>query len=269
MAFVKTLVIVLLFFLNTVSTFTHRHCTTSGLRTEASFVPVSLALKAAAEEDIDLTSDGGVIILGDNILPCDTLGEVKAGSRLVISYRGTLAAADWSPAEVVGCWLNHQQGLGDLGEPFIRNGVSEATLIDPNLFTESFALDTLGLVNAPKIKLKKLIMAAKRLAVTRSEFNVGDEFDQNEKYEIEWDVKPKLIQGMRKALEYMVSVGLDRAIVKCRCDYAYGAEGYRKRTGEVLIPPFASLQFDICLVEAVMGGGTSPQMKEEDTLESR
>lgn len=103
--------------------------------------------------------------------------------------------------------------------------------------------------NASKIKVKKLVMAAKRLASTRAECNFGYEFDANERYEIEWDGKPKLIPGMRKALEYMIGLNLDHVEVKCRSDYAYGAEGYRKRTGEVLIPPFTSLKFVVDLVE--------------------
>lgn len=97
--------------------------------------------------------------------------------------------------------------------------------------------------------MKKLVMAAKRLATTRADCNFGHEFDANERYEIEWDGKPKLIPGMRKSLEYMIGLNMDNVEVKCRSDYAYGAEGYRKRTGEVLIPPFASLKLVIDLVE--------------------
>uniref|UniRef100_A0A7S3L7L2 peptidylprolyl isomerase n=1 Tax=Amphora coffeiformis TaxID=265554 RepID=A0A7S3L7L2_9STRA len=91
-------------------------------------------------------------------------------------------------------------------------------------------------------------MAAKRLAGIRQNYQEGTGFDSNEGYSIEWDVKPKLIPGMKRALEYMVVTGLDHIAVKCRCDYAYGAEGYRKRTGEVLVPPYSSLSFEIDLV---------------------
>ena len=111
-------------------------------------------------------------------------------------------------------------------------------------------MDNLGMQSASKIKVKKLVMAARRLATTRADMDfAAPPFDAKERYQIEWDDKPKLIPGMRLAVAYMVSSNLPHVAVQCRCDYAYGAEGYRKRNGEELIPPFASLKFDIDLVE--------------------
>ena len=88
-------------------------------------------------------------------------------------------------------------------------------------------------------------MAAKRLATSRS--STGTVFDQRDAYTITWG-KTKLIPGMLRALEY----GWQQSswTVVCRSDYAYGAEGYRKPTGEVVVPPFATLQFEIALLSS-------------------
>ena len=204
-------------------------------------------------DGLDLTGDGGVIALGQDLPPPGD-SNMAPGDKLVISYTGTLAQSQWSSEEVVKCWLNEQQGFEDAVEKFLEHKVDETMLTDAEHFTEEFIVKNLGMENASKIKVKKLVMAAKRLATARSEFPVGEGFDSNDQYEIEWGVKPKLIPGMRHALEYMLAAGLESVSVKCRSDYAYGPEGYRKRTGEVLIPPFASLQFDITLVE-----GPTPQ----------
>jgi FKBP-type peptidyl-prolyl cis-trans isomerase len=37
----------------------------------------------------------------------------------------------------------------------------------------------------------------------------------------------------------------ETAQLKVRSDYAYGSDGYRKRNGDVMVPPFATLYFQI------------------------
>ena len=209
----------------------------------------ALLLGAVSDGDtLDLTPDGGVLVLGSEMkTPSET--KISDGTKFIISYRGTLAPSDWSADEVVKCWLKEQQGLDDIGDAFLENQVDEATLTNPDVFTEHFVMENLAMGTASKIKVKKLVMAAKRLASTRSDSKFGNEFDSCDRYEIAWNYKPKLIDGMRIALEYMLALNLDHVEVKCRSDYAYGAEGYRKRSGEVVIPPFTSLKFEIDLVE--------------------
>ncbi|EED91092.1 hypothetical protein THAPSDRAFT_35200, partial [Thalassiosira pseudonana CCMP1335] len=55
-----------------------------------------------------------------------------------------------------------------------------------------------------------------------------------------------------KAMDLLVStmkVG-ERAQLICRSDYGYGSEGLRSSKGDVMVPPFATLCFDIKLVSA-------------------
>ena len=205
-------------------------------------------LAATKPGDLDLTTDGGVVVFGDN-LPPPNQEKIPDGKKFVISYRTSLAERSWSAEEVVSCWLKGQQGLDDLADTFLSINIDETTLTDPEIFNEHFVIDKLGLAGTSKIKVKKLIMAARRLANIQGDFNVGDELDSNEHYAIEWGGKPKLISGMRIALEYMLAANLNYIAFETRCDYAYGSEGYRKSNGEVMIPPFATLEFKIDVVE--------------------
>ena len=42
----------------------------------------------------------------------------------------------------------------------------------------------------------------------------------------------------------------ERVVVICRSDYGYGKEGLRTSKGDVIVPPFATLCFDLTLVSA-------------------
>lgn len=55
-----------------------------------------------------------------------------------------------------------------------------------------------------------------------------------------------------KAMDLLVSsmeIG-EKARIQARSDFCYGSEGYRKTSGEVLVPPFATLCFDVTLITA-------------------
>jgi FKBP-type peptidyl-prolyl cis-trans isomerase len=54
---------------------------------------------------------------------------------------------------------------------------------------------------------------------------------------------------MRLGIENM-RVG-EKANIICRSDYAYGAEGMRKSNGDVLVPPFATLCFEVSLLNVI------------------
>jgi hypothetical protein len=198
---------------------------------------------------MDLTpkTDGGVrkTILLAVKAPAEHNEPYPEGSTVTISYSGKVASANWSTDEVISCWLSEQQGLGDddqIATLFRDNQIDEQKLTNvESYFTEAFVQDTLGITG--KIACKKLVMAAKRLKTTRTEYPAGTEFDSNESYEIGPD--SKIIQGMRLAVSSMAAG--EAALVQVRSDYGYRAEGYRKRTGEVVVPPFASLDFEIRL----------------------
>jgi hypothetical protein len=181
-----------------------------------------------------------------------------AGTELIISYAGSLGTADWSPEEVVSCWLKQQQGLDHLQEAFLDNAIDEAKLTNPEVFTEDFVTSELDVT--AKIQSKKLVMAAKRLATTRQELPVGHVFDSNPEYSHELGSN-KLIKGMEIGLASMKSG--EWALITVRSDYGYGSEGYRKADGDVVVPPFATLVFEIQLFPT----GISEIEGEDDYVE--
>jgi len=186
-----------------------------------------------------LTEDGGV---RKEIL-FDGSGEPpESGTKLHMSYSGSLAPADWSPNEVVDCWLSEQQGLDHLGGSFLEQGIDEARLTDADAFDEDFVRDSLKV--EAKIQRKKLVLAAKRLAATRGELPPGHVFDTNPEYSYVLG-SDKLIRGMEIGLAAMKAG--EWAIIGIRSDYGYGSEGYRKADGEVVVPPFATLNFEVQL----------------------
>lgn len=209
---------------------------------------------------LDLTADGGVrkkvLVEASSSSSPDQPNPEEGGSTedgstiTIISYMGKLANAHWSAEEVISCWLSEQQGLGDDDDviaSFRRYEIDESKLTDvENFFTESFVQDTLLGITASKIACKKLVMAAKRLKTTRSEYPAGMEFDSNDRYEIKQGGgggNRKIIRGMQIGIDSMRV--REVAMVRIRSDYGYGSEGYRKRTGEVVVPPFATLEFEI------------------------
>lgn len=177
----------------------------------------------------------------------DTTISTNNCNVLVLQYKGTIAPSNWNVDETIKCWLNEQQGLSDIAGAFQEHNINEETLIDTDLFNEGFVTNKLGVL--AKIKAKKLVMAAKRLHTVRLEYTPGLEFDFRESYEVPMDGS-KLIKGMTMGLAYMVEKNCFCAEILCRCDYAYGAEGYRKANGDVLVPPFASLHFDVIILDA-------------------
>ena len=187
-----------------------------------------------------------------------------SGSTVRIKYDGSLVLAStddgsggmpaWTTNDVLECWLKEQQGLYDvLADPFREHSVDGSTLLDEDIFTEAYVSNTLGVAN--KIQCKKTIMAAKRLRKTLTEFTHGDVFDSSSKpddqdQEEQWY---EFVVGKKKtirAMELLVSsmaVGETSRLV-CRSDYGYGSDGYRTSKGDVVVPPFATLQFDVTLL---------------------
>jgi FK506-binding protein 4/5 len=175
-----------------------------------------------------------------------------AGSKVKIEYRGTIHSnqSSWTVDDVLECWLNNQQGLYDLlAKPFLDNNIDGSMLLNEQIFTEDFVSAKLGVSN--KIQCKKTIMAAKRLRKQIDEFPVGTEFDSSfsrgKRFEFVLG-KGKVIKAMDMLVSTM-KVG-EQANIICRSDYGYGKEGYRKVNGDVMIPPYAILSFDITLVSS-------------------
>lgn len=178
-------------------------------------------------------------------------GEIPSkGSKVEIEYVGTLGESQisWSVEDVTESWLKHQQGLYDvLSEPFKQKEVNGEVLLNPDIFNEQFVAEELEITN--RIQCKKAVMAAKRLAKQIDEFPEGLEFDSSTSRGKSYEF---VLGGGKviKAMDLLVAtmkVG-EKAQVICRSDYGYGNEGYRKTTGEIVVPPFATLSFDITLL---------------------
>jgi FKBP-type peptidyl-prolyl cis-trans isomerase len=189
---------------------------------------------------VDLTEDGGVkkSILTDGI--GDASLEELGATTVTMDYTGTVATADWSVEEVIQCWLAEQQGVSDLYDAFRAQEIDESKLVNPDIFNEALVEQKMGVT--ARIKCKKLVMAAKRLATTRNEFTVGHVFDSYSEYQFIRG-QTKLIRGMELGIAAMKPGEV--AVLVIRSDYAYGSEGYRKTNGDVMVPPFATLQFEV------------------------
>jgi hypothetical protein len=203
-----------------------------------------LARRAHQGEDwISLAENGSV---QKRILEPGT-GEVpQQGSEVEVEYVGTLVGeGDWGVQDVVDCWLKNQQGLDHLADAFVAAEIDGSKLMDTSFFTEDFLMNELELTN--KIQCKKLVMAAKRLAKQQDDFKAGTEFDSStERGPFKFTLGAgKVIRAYELAVATMIEG--ERADIICRTDYAYGVEGYRKRNGDVVVPPFATLRFDIKL----------------------
>ncbi len=173
------------------------------------------------------------------------------GSTVEINYVGTLGGSQkqWLVDDVIECWLKSQQGLSDLEGPFRTMGVDGKVLMDASKFTEEFVTTDLGVGN--KIQCKKTIMAAKRLWKQVEEFPESFEFDSSLKRGKSFTFvlgEGKAIKAMDLAVATM-QIG-EKARVVCRSDYGYGSEGLRTSKGDVVVPPFRTLCFDIELLSS-------------------
>ena len=202
-------------------------------------------LLLASEDWIPLVTDSSdispvrklVIEEGEGELPTD-------GSSVEIEYAGTLVGEkDWSAQDVADCWLSQLQGLDHLKTEFLQNKIDFALLTDTNVFTEEFCTTTLGISN--KIQAKKLIMARNRLTKSQDEHPAGTVFDSSAERGKNFTFN--LGKGAIKAIDLAVRsmrIG-ERASVVCRSDYGYGSEGLRSSKGDVMVPPFSTLNFEL------------------------
>jgi hypothetical protein len=174
----------------------------------------------------------------------------KTGSNVEIEYIGTLVGEkDWTSQDVVSCWLSELQGLNHLCDIFLEKDIDGSMLMDQTKLTEDFCMNELGISN--KIQAKKLVMAAKRIGNQQIDHPAGTEFDssiQRGKYFSFILSGGKVIKAMDLAVGSM-RVG-EKAKLVCRSDYAYGSEGLRSSKGDIIVPPFATLCFDLQLIKA-------------------
>ena len=223
--------------------------------TSAASTATAAALRAtttSADDDeaewTDLTDDGAVRIRTITPSPNgDDAPSPATGDQVSVDYVGTLAPRSWSAADVVAAWLPEQQGLDALAPKlFVEFGIDGDKLTDEKFFTEQFVTTALAVDN--KIKCKKLCMAARNL--NKEPYAVGNEFDSSQMAGKPFAFalgKGKAIKAFELAIPTM-KVG-ETVRILARSDMAYGKEGLRRPTGEVVVPPYATLQFDVTLLE--------------------
>jgi hypothetical protein len=194
--------------------------------------------------------------------PADSDSETpQPGSTVAIAYSGSLwmdtsddenfgrgcGIASWDTETVLDCWLKEQQGLFEpLQGPFAEHSVDGAMLLDEELFTEEFVSNTLGVSN--KIQCKKTIMAARRLRTTVADSSHAQVFDSKSA-----EAPYTFVLGTGKTIRAMELLVASMAVgetseVVARCDYGYGADGFRTSKGDVLVPPFCGLSFQVTLL---------------------
>ena len=183
-----------------------------------------------------------VLVPGSGDVPSD-------GCAIEIGYAGTLhgnPAEDWSARDVAECWLPGIQGMEFLALKFVEREVDGRALAG---LTEEYCAGTLGIEN--RVQAKKLVMASRRLARQGVDHPPGTEFDSSDARGGNYSFvlgRGRVVRAVDLAVRSM-RVG-ERSILVCRSDYGYGSEGLRTAGGVVVVPPFATLRFDLTLVGA-------------------
>ena len=127
-------------------------------------------------------------------------------------------------------------------EAFVANQVDGQKLLSPDIFTEQFVLESLGVSN--KLHAKKLATAARKLQSHEAEQVIGDVFDSGTlKFTLG---EGKVIRGWEMGIATMAQG--ERAELIMRSDFCYGKNGFRRPNGEVVVAPFSTLKFDVKLL---------------------
>ena len=168
--------------------------------------------------------------------------------------------SSWTTQDVLECWLKEQQGLYELlADSFQEHNINGSILLDETIFTEQYVSELSNTTILSKIQCKKTIMAVKRLRNTNKEYQHGYIFDSSttnpnlqphQYYEfIINHPKKKPIQAISLLLSSLQDADIGNTfIIQCRSDYGYGSDGYRTNKGIIVVPPFATLQFDMKLL---------------------
>jgi FKBP-type peptidyl-prolyl cis-trans isomerase 2 len=206
--------------------------------------PTFSILKSSNENDWIVLSDAQATGVRKLVLQEGSGASPIDGSMIDMKYKGTLVGEKcWTAQDVADCWLREIQGMTMLTDTFVALDLDYKKVVDPEYFTEAFVQDSLGLSN--KIQCKKLVMAAKRLAKIRDEFPINCLFDEKDTFPFELG-KKRIIRGMELGVRSMKVGEISKLVV--RSDFAYGAEGLRKSSGAIMVPPFATLCFEIELL---------------------
>ena len=164
------------------------------------------------------------------------------GKDVTVEYIGTITPRNWSAQDVIECWLP-DQGLSSLApELFEAFDINYTRLTNDKKFTTKFIKEGLGIMK--DAKQTTLFEAAQDLKRSEATHRKGTVFDKNQ-----FTFRPnrgQVIPAFDLAVAEM-EVGQTVSLV-VRCDYAYGSRGLRVG-GKVLVPPYATVQYDVTLIE--------------------
>ena len=206
--------------------------------------------KVNSAQEVDgwtsLTDDGGVklkVISSSSSPDTDTTDKIDLkGKDVTVEYIGSIAARNWNTQDVIDCWLP-DQGLSSLApELFEAFDIDYNRLTNPKKFGIKFIKEGLGILK--DAKQTTLFEAAQELKKSEKSFVEGTVFDKNQ-----FTFRPNKGQVI-KAFDLAVAemkVGQTVSVV-ARCDFAYGSKGLRVG-GKDLVPPYATVQYDVTLVE--------------------
>ncbi|KAL7491206.1 hypothetical protein ACHAWT_000625 [Skeletonema menzelii] len=219
------------------------------LQTTTSFAAQKFNDVSSAQEVDGWTSltDGGGVKL--KVISSSSLPDAGAADKLdlkgkdvTVEYIGSIAARNWSAQDVIDCWLP-DQGLSSLApELFEAFDIDYKRLTNPNKFGIKFIKEGLGILK--DAKQTTLFEAAQELKRSEESHMEGTVFDKNQ-----FTFRPgkgQVIRAFDLAIAEM-KVGQTVSVV-ARCDFAYGSKGLRVG-GKDLVPPYATVQYDITLVE--------------------
>jgi len=203
------------------------------------------------EEWTSLTDDGGVKVRATSssseVLPSDNAVEdglqfPDTGKDVTVEYVGRIAPRNWTVDDVNACWLPEQWNDRLAPELFKAFDIDGEKLMDAKKTSKKFIFEGLGVLKEAKIE--SLFQAAQDLAKSEQTHPVGTVFDKNE---FTFRLGKKMsIQAFDLAIREM-RVGQTVSLVG-RCDYAYGKRGLRA-AGKFLVPPYATVQYNLTLVE--------------------
>lgn len=196
------------------------------------------------EEWIALTDDGGAKLRTISI-PSEAgegLPLPGAGDDVTVEYVGRIHPRNWSAEDVNACWLP-EQGLTPLAPKlFEAFDIDGDKLTNAKKMSKKFIFEGLGVLKEAKIDT--LFRAAQELKESERTHPAGTVFDENA-FTFRLG-KGGAIRAFDLAIREM-RVGQTASLV-VRCDYAYGKRGLRV-SGKVLVPPYATVQYDLTLVE--------------------
>ncbi|KAL7543870.1 hypothetical protein ACHAWF_007472 [Thalassiosira exigua] len=192
-----------------------------------------------------LTDDGGAkmrLVSSSSSSSSPSADHPVAGKDdVTVEYVGTVAERNWSAEDAVACWLP-DRGLSSLAPELFRAfDLNERKLTSPK-FDRKFVVEGLGVRKEGKID--NLLEAAKELGETKKTHRPGTVFDKN-RFTFRLG-KGMAVEAFELALPKMRPG--DTASLVARSDYAYGRNG-AKAGGKVLVPPYATVSFDLTLVE--------------------